>query len=77
MKNIIKNISRVCLIMAGTAVLLSGCSEDFLATDPLSFYEPGGNVLYGIWVEGGNGYLRSSLEVVLRLRSQRDVADGN
>lgn len=27
--------------MAGTAVLLSGCSEDFLATDPLSFYEPG------------------------------------
>ena len=41
MKNIIKNISRVCLIMAGTAVLLSGCSEDFLATDPLSFYEPG------------------------------------
>lgn len=41
MKNIFKKISEVCLIATGLVVALSGCTRDFLETDPLSFYEPG------------------------------------
>lgn len=41
MKKITHQLNRICLatLMGGT-MLLSGCSEDFLKPDPLSFYEP-------------------------------------
>lgn len=40
MKKIIKNkIAKFALILIGTTIL-SGCSDDFLAPDPLSFFEP-------------------------------------
>jgi len=42
MKKITKKISHICLALCiGGATLFSGCSDDFLNPDPLSFYEPG------------------------------------
>src|SRR5690554_4555628 len=42
MKKIIQKINYICLsLFIGSAVLFSGCSDDFLKPDPLSFYEPG------------------------------------
>jgi NADPH:quinone reductase-like Zn-dependent oxidoreductase len=41
-KKIIQKIHYGCLFLfTGIAVLLNGCSDDFLDPDPLSFYEPG------------------------------------
>lgn len=41
MKQIIQKINRICLaLLMGGTILFSGCSEDFLKPDPLSFYEP-------------------------------------
>lgn len=41
MKQMIKNLNRICLtLFIGSAILLGGCSESFLEPDPLSFYEP-------------------------------------
>ncbi len=41
MKQITRRVNHTVLsICAGAALLLGGCSEDFLAPDPLSFYEP-------------------------------------
>ncbi|MDR3250731.1 MAG: RagB/SusD family nutrient uptake outer membrane protein [Tannerella sp.] len=41
MKQITKKLNHICLILfAGGTMLFSGCSEDFLKPDPLSFYEP-------------------------------------
>lgn len=42
MKKITKKLSHIYLsLFMGGTILLSGCSEDFLKPDPLSFYEPG------------------------------------
>lgn len=42
MKKITEKLSHICLsLFMGGAILFSGCSEDFLKPDPLSFYEPG------------------------------------
>lgn len=42
MKKTIQKINYICLsLLIGSAVLFSGCSDDFLKPDPLSFYEPG------------------------------------
>lgn len=41
MKQILKKINRIVLtIFMGSAILLGGCSDDFLEPDPLSFYDP-------------------------------------
>ncbi len=41
MKQIIQKMNRIYLsLLMGGTILLSGCSEDFLKPDPLSFYEP-------------------------------------
>lgn len=41
MKQILKKINRISLIIfMGSAILLGGCSDDFLEPDPLSFYDP-------------------------------------
>lgn len=41
MKQIIQKINHICFaLFIGGAMLLGGCSEDFLKPEPLSFYEP-------------------------------------
>jgi tetratricopeptide (TPR) repeat protein len=41
MKQINQKLNRACLtLFIGGIILLSGCSEEFLKPDPLSFYEP-------------------------------------
>ena len=42
MKQIIRKLNHIFLaLVAGGTFLFSGCSDDFLNPDPLSFYEPG------------------------------------
>lgn len=41
MKQIIQKWNHICLaLLMGSIIVFSGCSEDFLKPDPLSFYEP-------------------------------------
>lgn len=40
MKQITKKLTRICLALFMCGILFSGCSEDFLKPNPLSFYEP-------------------------------------
>ena len=38
--NIFNNMSKGLMLLAGTTMLATSCSDDFLKQDPLSFYEP-------------------------------------
>ena len=38
--NIFNYMSKSLILLAGTTMLATSCSDDFLKQDPLSFYEP-------------------------------------
>ncbi len=63
MKKIIKNIGKVCLMATGSLLLFTGCSEDYLKTDPLSFYEPNATFSTESGLKAGMGICDRTLKL--------------